>query len=458
MRKKIDVFIYILLFIFLFSFVFRATNLFQNDFWLDESFSFFYGKESLEFITTHDTHPPLFYMITGFFPQTPLVRFFPLMLGVLSLFIVLLILDELNIAKKIKLWALFFCAINGYLVKYSQEYRMYTLVLFFSLLSFYFLLRIYNKEAGIGKLFYPIAFIMVTYLALLSHYSAFMLIPFQLTFLILNKKDTKKLMILYGILFIIYIPQFINMYYQFINLQASSLFVFDRNMFTIRYFLFPFSGVVILAVTMFNFFINKKNNLSLNIEDKLFYSALVPFILLYLTTFLEAGLLQPRYNFIFIPYFMIFIARTNFNKYKIINMLVITIMLLNTHVQFQEERSLEVYTLYGHITREALSKENIPTTVLHESVFSYYTWKFYDTEHKYKNYIVLNSSTNKTEWLQTHQTVGASLLNENDLILTNEILNGSYLYLNDEQNKLDISTFSLILRNESGIRLENIYG
>jgi len=446
--------LYLLILIFTLAFLLRSYDLFQNDFWLDESFTYFYAKEEFDFIKIHDSHPPLFYLITKYFPQTVVIRYFSVILGLLSLYIIYLICKTLRLKESVILLSLLFCALNGYLIKYSQEYRMYSMLLFFSLLSFYLLLKMNEQTTSFENAVYPILFLFTTYCALLTHYSAFLILPMQFTYLVLNRKNTKPFVVLTIIALLCYVPQFLNLSQQIINLKTSKLFVFSLNAYVIRYFLVPFSGIVIFVVAVTNYFINKTY---LAKTSRLLYSCLVPLLLLYLLGyFFLNGLLQARYNLIFFPYFMVFIAdnivknKIKFLKYISIGLVIF--FLINTNLILQSKKSHEVYNLYSYTKQKNLI---LPDTVLHESTFSYYTWKFYDTENRFKHKILIHDNETKQEWLDRKQTYGASLLTKKDLITEKEFsntINQSFLYLNDDINQFDI--FSMTVRNESGINLD----
>ena len=174
----------IILTIFSLGIFFRLYNLNFEDLWHDEILSFWIADPSISFIETFDRHneleqvPILFNLILKYFYKTfgynvYIGRYLSCFFGIISMiFCYLLYLQSKN--NNGSIFFITLIAFNIFLIKYSQELRVYSLMTLLIILSLYFLFKILNKKQD--KFNYYL-FILFLFLAILSH-------PFSIIILI----------------------------------------------------------------------------------------------------------------------------------------------------------------------------------------------------------------------------------------------------------------------------------
>jgi mannosyltransferase len=136
------------------AFALRTFQLTTQDVWWDEARNVFTASRPLAEIGSApelDVHPPLYFVLlhlwtmlvgTGEFA----IRFFSVWFGVATVAL-LFRLGRLAGDHHVGWWAAFLAALSPLLVDEAQQTRMYTLVLFLSALSFYFLWRAIRTRA-----------------------------------------------------------------------------------------------------------------------------------------------------------------------------------------------------------------------------------------------------------------------------------------------------------------------
>lgn len=126
--------------------------------WFDEIFSVHAAEHewgSLFWFVAQDLiHPPLFYALLKLWisiggESLTWLRFFPVFFSSIALFPFLHLCRELKLKRSTTLVALAFLAVNGSLIKYAQEVRMYAPLLFLSLLSLWLFARFYFRGKNI---------------------------------------------------------------------------------------------------------------------------------------------------------------------------------------------------------------------------------------------------------------------------------------------------------------------
>jgi uncharacterized membrane protein len=125
----------------------RFTGLVRRDFWYDEAFTGIAVKENFHdmvVMIVNDVHPPLYYlalkMFAGFFNYSVFgIRLFSAIFGVMCVWAVYLVAKEL-FDKRAALWSAFVVAVSPFAIQYSQEARMYSMLVFLILISAYFFL------------------------------------------------------------------------------------------------------------------------------------------------------------------------------------------------------------------------------------------------------------------------------------------------------------------------------
>lgn len=165
----------------------RLFHLGQQGFWLDESVSFVRAivplQASMENILAIGIHVPLYFLLlrpVALIGQSETILRFPsVVLAVLSIPIMYRV-GRLSLGRPAGLLGAFFLALNPFHLWYSQEARMYTMVVFFVLGSVYFFLRAIRKNTwrSWGS------FVIFSTLAYGTHYFALQIALVQFAFIL----------------------------------------------------------------------------------------------------------------------------------------------------------------------------------------------------------------------------------------------------------------------------------
>lgn len=151
----------------------RFWGLTASCLWFDEIFGVHAAQHSwntiLSFVAQDLIHPPLFYILLKLWitvggESVYWLRMFPVIFACLSIVPFMFLCKELRIGRTATAIAFFLVAINGSLIKYAQEVRMYSLLQFLSLVSIWLFVRYFRK----GKNLVPL--IIVNILLVHSHY------------------------------------------------------------------------------------------------------------------------------------------------------------------------------------------------------------------------------------------------------------------------------------------------
>lgn len=128
----------------------RMYQLGAESFWLDEAYSVeiasFPTAEVINQLVVHDVHPPLYYFAVHFWikffgDSEWVVRFLSVLFGILAIPLIFLLAAEL-FERVTGLFAAALLALSQFHIGFSQEARMYTLLVSLTLLSFYFFLKL----------------------------------------------------------------------------------------------------------------------------------------------------------------------------------------------------------------------------------------------------------------------------------------------------------------------------
>ena len=173
--------------------LFRLYNINFDDFWYDEILSFtaanpnFSITESFRIQTEIDNTPYLgsfllriFFKIFEYHPDT--ARYLPSIFSIASIF------STAYLAKTLKnnssfLFVAFLVSFNIFLISYSQELRNYSMLFFFSSLSYVFFIKLIENKKNLLILFF---FILFSFLQVLSHPISFIVIISYFVYIALN--------------------------------------------------------------------------------------------------------------------------------------------------------------------------------------------------------------------------------------------------------------------------------
>lgn len=125
--------------------------------WFDEVFSVHaarYGwARMLRFVAADAVHPPLFYALLKLWigiggESLFWLRLLPVIISIAGIAPFLLLCRELRLGAAETRLALLLMAVNGYLIKYAQEVRMYTLLLLLALCSLWLFVKFFRSGGG----------------------------------------------------------------------------------------------------------------------------------------------------------------------------------------------------------------------------------------------------------------------------------------------------------------------
>ncbi len=182
--------------IILLGFVFRFYNINYESLWLDEIYSFWVTDPSLSFTETYlrvqttESIPFLYYylvkMCNKIFGYDPIVgRCFSAFFGFLSIFSIGLLCKKIS-QNKSYLFATCLTSLNIFLIVNSQEMRVYIFTFFLISLSLIFFVDLYKEEKN--KIFTKnfILFTFFTFIAILSHPFAIILLASIIVFITID--------------------------------------------------------------------------------------------------------------------------------------------------------------------------------------------------------------------------------------------------------------------------------
>ena len=349
MYKNNNIIIYSACFTVLCGFIVRFYNLNFENLWFDEIVSFWISDPEISFFESYQRNnsgegtPFLFnfllkilHIIFGYNPNVG--RYFSCILSALSIFTMIILAKTIK-KNNFYLLIIFLVSLNIFLIQYSQELRVYSLVFFLCSMTLVFYFRmleenIKNKYLSTNSFY----FIIFHILSILSH--PFVLIIFgsiilyAISLRIFKKKINKPL---YLSIFFIFIFIIFYVPYYLINTEPYPSWIshpnakFYTNFYFSKFFgsrILGLSHILILFFLIFKFkekFV-KKLEPSTTLIFIIFFSYLVPISFGYL----YQPILAPRYIiFVLIP-ILILISYLTFelNNKKLKYFIIITISLL----------------------------------------------------------------------------------------------------------------------------------
>ncbi len=348
--------------IFLFGVLLRVYNLNFEDYWFDEQAGFWVADPSISFSETLERSKELdrgthlvfnlilktFFYILGYDPS--IGRILPLIFGVLSIPALSYLSFQINNNKSFLLTAII-SSINFYLISYSQETRLYSLVFFVSILNIIFFFKIYDlKDLNKSKFLFSILYILFTVLGTCLHIFFFIIIFSQIIFLLVNY-IFKKRTILFEI-FIIFISICIYLFFMFDSLllqmgikefwiQQVSL-EFFYNFFFSRFFGSKIMGLIYFIILLYLIYSNrvsifKYNSKFLLLIFILFFSYFIPLVY----SIFQKPILIDRYIiFILVPIIILIsnllINESNNKKRYIILFIILSSTITNNYIEIFE--------------------------------------------------------------------------------------------------------------------------
>jgi len=192
----------------------RFWGLTSSCLWFDELFSVHAAEHDWSsiwsFISLDLIHPPLFYIILKVWILTSgesllWLRLLPVLFGVIAIFPFIYLCNELKISFWTRLLAFLLVAVNGSLIKYSQEVRMYSLLMCLSLFSMWLFTRYFQKGKGI------VAFTIINILLVWTHYFGwFVVVSEVVAILIFQRIKWRAVILMFGVALASFVPWIIS--------------------------------------------------------------------------------------------------------------------------------------------------------------------------------------------------------------------------------------------------------
>lgn len=191
----------------------RIWNITRYSLWGGEAFSMIGAKQDwpamFDYIIADIVHPPLFYIILKLWilaggESLLWLKLLPVANGIAMIVPFLLLCRELNLRRPVVNLAVLLVAVNGYLIHYAQELRMYSMFAFLALCSFWLFIRFF--KATDNEIRSLVLLTAVNLLAIYTHYYGWLVVGLEFLFLLLWRRKILGFGIAMVILLIIFSP------------------------------------------------------------------------------------------------------------------------------------------------------------------------------------------------------------------------------------------------------------
>ena len=248
----------ILLIVFLGLFL-RIHHLADESLWLDEGGSIRVAHLPPEEIVkdiSGNFHPPLYFLvlhcwITISGDSEFSVRFLSVLIGALSIFLIYRV-GRLLFNQAVGIMAALLLCLSRFHIFYSQEARMYSLVVLFTLASMYYFIKLTRGNYFRDKVCYLLFSVLLLYT---HNVGLFIIIAQNLYFIFLSffsKKrseiDLKKWFLLQGLLVVFYAPWLVVILKQLYLMSHSSWSIPRPGMATLLHTFVSYSGTRLLSI------------------------------------------------------------------------------------------------------------------------------------------------------------------------------------------------------------------
>jgi len=178
--------------------------------WFDEIFSVHAAgmdfQNLVRFVAQDLIHPPLFYLLLKFWiliggESLFWLRFFPVFFSSLALVPLYFLCRALKLGTPTIAVVVLFLAANGCLIKYAQEVRMYSLFLFFALVSMW----LFTRFLHLGKNIWLLTIVNV--LLVYTHYFGWLLAVSEVAaIIVLQRIKIRQILTMFGLLLASFVP------------------------------------------------------------------------------------------------------------------------------------------------------------------------------------------------------------------------------------------------------------
>jgi uncharacterized membrane protein len=207
--------------------VLRLWRLTDSCLWFDELFSVHAARHTwvgmFNFVVADIIHPPLFYILLKLWvalggESLLWLRLFPTLTSIVTIAPLALLCRELKLRPAEVNLSLVLLALNGYLIKYAQEVRMYSLLLLLAVCSLWLFFRYYNSQRTRKR--HLAALLLINLLLVYTHYYGWLVVATEFFFL-LSFDARRKLLPFSGTAGVVLLC-FIPWAYAVIDAQAAS--------------------------------------------------------------------------------------------------------------------------------------------------------------------------------------------------------------------------------------------
>lgn len=198
----------------------RLYRLDAQDIWGDEAFSIWLSQQPLHVVIAgaSDTHPPFYPLLLFFWLQLVgtsafATRALSALVGILAVPLVFVLAKRLTPRPRVRWFAAILTVVAPLLIYYSQETRMYQWVAVLALWSAYLMLAVAplppRSSAPLHKR-RIVLYLVMTALALYTHYSAFFILAAQNIFALIHLRQDRaalgRWLVLQVLLIVAYVP------------------------------------------------------------------------------------------------------------------------------------------------------------------------------------------------------------------------------------------------------------
>jgi len=243
--------LFLLLAILFIAGILRFSFLGHHSLWFDEAFSIDLSSQNFSSIIHEEkNNPPLYhfllhYWIKFFGSSEVSTRFASASLGIFSIF-ALFMLGTMLFGNKAGLLSSFLLAISPYHIHYSQEARMYSLVVLLTILSCLFFVKFLKN----GKKITFIVYVLISSAAMYTHYFAIFIIIAQNVFIVIKGSYYRKRLVSWFLcqflLVLLYVPWIWSLFHAIGS--SNERFLSDlylRIPYTLMVFNLGYSGIII---------------------------------------------------------------------------------------------------------------------------------------------------------------------------------------------------------------------
>lgn len=212
--------------------VLRIWHITTYSLWGGEAFTMIGATQEwngmFSYIIADIVHPPLFYVLLKlwilFGGESLLwLKLFPVLNGIAMVVPFVLLCRELDLRLPVVNLAVLLIGLNGYLIHYAQELRMYSMFAFLALCSFWLFIRFFKSTDNVMWSLFVLT--VVNLLTIYTHYYGWLVVGVEFLFLLLWRRN----IIIFGLSTIILLLIFSPWAYLVIQ-AARSIGGLERNL------------------------------------------------------------------------------------------------------------------------------------------------------------------------------------------------------------------------------------